>query len=90
MNKSSNCDSTFHRPISVEQRVRNHWRQFGRSYFQRHDYENLVLKAANEVLNELRSGICRLVGLRLGSAAITQMDDYQYTDPVDGSVSARQ
>ena len=78
------------KPASVEQLVRNHWRQFGRSYFQRHDYENLDSKAANEVINELRDGIGKLAGTRLGSATVTQADDFQYTDPVDGSVSARQ
>jgi phosphoglucomutase len=78
------------KPVSVEQLVRNHWRQFGRSYFLRHDYENLDSKAANEVLDELRGGVGKLVGTRLGSATIMRADDYQYTDPVDGTVSARQ
>jgi len=39
---------------SVAQLVRDHWRQHGRSYFQRHDYENLDLKAANAMIGELR------------------------------------
>jgi phosphoglucomutase len=75
---------------SVAQLVRDHWRQHGRSYFQRHDYENLDLKAANAMIGELREKIRSLVGTNIASAAVTQADDFEYTDPVDGSVSGRQ
>ncbi len=75
---------------SVDQLVRDHWKRYGRSYYQRHDYEQLESNAANEVINELRERIGTLVGTRIDSATVVQADDFQYTDPVDGSLSARQ
>jgi phosphoglucomutase len=75
---------------SVAQLVRDHWKRYGRSYYQRHDYENLDSKTANEVVDDIRNNIGRLVGTRLASATIALADDFRYTDPVDGSVSARQ
>lgn len=76
--------------VSVAQLVREHWQEYGRSYYQRHDYENLNAAAANEMIGELRGRISQLAGSTLASATVAQADDFQYTDPVDGSVSARQ
>lgn len=78
------------RRTSVARLVRDHWREFGRSYYQRHDYEQLESKAANEMMSELRDGIGPLVGSSIASTTVAQADDFQYKDPVDGSVSARQ
>jgi len=78
------------RRSSVPQLVREHWQRFGRSYFQRHDYENLDLKAANQMIDELRGSIGGLAGTSLASATVARADDFQYHDPVDGSISARQ
>lgn len=76
--------------VSVAHLVREHWQEYGRSYYQRHDYENLNAAAANEMIGELRGRISQLAGSTLASATVAQADDFQYTDPVDGSVSARQ
>lgn len=76
--------------VSVAQLVREHWQEYGRSYYQRHDYENLNAAAANEMIGELRGRISQLAGSTLASATVAQADDFQYTDPVEGSVSARQ
>jgi phosphoglucomutase len=75
---------------SVVQLVQEHWRQFGRSYFQRHDYEQLDSNAANDMIGGVRDEIGKLKGTQLASATVIQADDFQYTDPVDGKVSARQ
>lgn len=75
---------------SVAQLMENHWKKFGRSYYQRHDYEQLDLQAANEVIERLREDIGKRAGTRLASATVTLADDFQYTDPVDASVSTRQ
>jgi phosphoglucomutase len=78
------------RRASVSRLIRDHWQKFGRSYYQRHDYEQLEANAANEVISELREGIGKRVGSSIASTTVVQADDFQYTDPVDGSVSARQ
>lgn len=75
---------------SVAQLVQDHWQRFGRSYFQRHDYEQLDSNAASDMIGGLRDQIGKLKGTRLASSTVMQADDFQYTDPVDGNVSARQ
>jgi phosphoglucomutase len=75
---------------SVEQVVLNHWSRFGRSYYQRHDYEGLDSKIAGEMMDEFRAKISSFPGTSLAPGNIQQADDFQYIDPVDGSVSARQ
>jgi phosphoglucomutase len=76
--------------VSVAQVVEEHWRQFGRSCFQRHDYESLDPRAADEMIAELRGKTRALIGTRLASATVSQADDFSHTDPVDGTVSSRQ
>jgi phosphoglucomutase len=78
------------RRCSVEELVKDHWRKFGRSYYQRHDYESLDSKTAAEVVDELRSKLRVMPGTSLAGGKIAIADDFQYTDPVDGSVSSQQ
>jgi phosphoglucomutase len=72
---------------SVAGVVQDHWRKFGRSYYQRHDYEGLELNAANQMVDELRAKLPALVGQTLGAFTVSQADDVTYTDPVDHSVT---
>lgn len=75
---------------SVAAVVREHWLRFGRSYYQRHDYEGLQLTAATEMLDALRQKLPTMLGLAIAGSHISRADDFSYTDPVDGSVSAKQ
>lgn len=74
----------------VSEVVQGHWRRFGRSYYQRHDYEGLELKAATEMIDALREKLPTLTGLRVAGSRIAVADDFSYTDPVDQTVSERQ
>ncbi len=74
----------------VAEVVREHWRRFGRSYYQRHDYEGLNADEANEMIAALRDKLPRMAGVSFAGSQIKSSDDFSYTDPVDGSVSARQ
>jgi phosphoglucomutase len=74
----------------VAEVVRDHWNRFGRSYYQRHDFENLDSGAASRMVEELRARLPELAGARLASGTVSLADDFSYTDPVDGSVSSRQ
>jgi len=78
------------RKQSVEEITREHWAHFGRNVYSRHDYEGIPGKAANGVMKQLRDSIKSLQGARLGSLQVRLCDDFSYTDPVDGSVSAGQ
>jgi phosphoglucomutase len=75
---------------SVGSIVENHWQRFGRSYFQRHDYEGLDAALAGQTLDEIRSNIRSLTGMQIAAARVAKADDFSYTDPVDGSISAKQ
>jgi phosphoglucomutase len=74
----------------VEQIVRDHWRRFGRSYYQRHDFEALDAEAAGRMLDALRARLAELPGAEFAGERIAAADDFSYTDPVDASVAARQ
>lgn len=75
---------------SVAEIVREHWREFGRSYYQRHDYEGLDASAAAAMIGSLRAGLGSLDGTTLGQSRVARADDFSYTDPVDGSISSQQ
>jgi len=75
---------------SVEAIVRAHWRQFGRNFYTRHDYEGVNADRANELMAALRQRVGGLTGQRFGDYEVAAGDDFSYTDPVDGSVSQRQ
>lgn len=78
------------RAQSVEAITREHWAHFGRNVYSRHDYEGIPTDAANGVMKHLKDSFAGLPGQKLGSYTVDCCDDFSYTDPVDGSVSAGQ
>jgi phosphoglucomutase len=78
------------RKQSVADIVREHWRTHGRNYYSRHDYEEVDSDAANGLMAQLRGRLASLPGQRLGGHEVASADDFAYTDPVDGSTSAKQ
>jgi phosphoglucomutase len=75
---------------SVAQTVRDHWERFGRSFFQRHDYEALDAGAAADMIAVFRKKLDGLAGLSLAGSRVILTDDFSYRDPVDGRVSEHQ
>ena len=75
---------------SVEQIVRGHWREFGRNYYTRHDYEEVPSDAARGVMSHVQSQLATLPGTLLAGRRVSQADDFSYRDPIDASVSAHQ
>jgi phosphoglucomutase len=75
---------------SVEEVVRAHWQRFGRSYYQRHDFENLDKDAANQMIDGVREQLSSLKGKGFGGDTIEIADEFSYTDPVDGSTTEKQ
>ena len=70
--------------------VREHWATYGRNYYSRHDYEEVDAAAANGLMEHLRGQLAKLPGRKLAAGKVQAADDFAYTDPVDGSVSAKQ
>jgi phosphoglucomutase len=74
----------------VAEIVRAHWRRFGRSYYQRHDYEGLDAEGAAEMISDVKASLGELPGREFAGGRIRHADDFSYTDPVDGSVTRGQ
>jgi phosphoglucomutase len=74
----------------ADQVVRDHWGTYGRDYYARHDYEEVESAAAEGLMTALRERLAGLPGQRVGDLTVEAADDFAYTDPVDGSVTARQ
>ncbi len=78
------------RRLSVENIVREHWAKYGRNVYSRYDYEGLPTEAAQGVMQHLKNNFATLAGAQFGKYTVKLCDDFSYTDPVDGSVSAGQ
>ncbi len=70
--------------------LEDHWKNYGRNYYSRHDYDALPVDQANEIVDGLRERLTDLIGAPVAGLTISGAEDFAYTDPVDGSVSARQ
>jgi len=69
--------------ISVEDIVKAHWKEYGRNYYQRYDYENLPTFKADMVFDNLKKEMNEFIKEAEGNTAV----NFSYTDPVDHSVS---
>lgn len=78
------------RKQSVDEIVREHWAQFGRNYYSRHDYEEIDTAVATALMDDLRASLPGLLADGLGGREVILADDFAYTDPVDGSVTSGQ
>jgi phosphoglucomutase len=76
--------------LSVREILDQHWQRFGRHYYTRHDYEELPLESAEQMLAGLHAQFPVLPGQLLAGREVAVADDFSYTDPIDGSVSAHQ
>lgn len=75
---------------SVEEILRAHWKQYGRNFYSRYDYEGLPVEAAQGIMQHLKDNFAALTGKAFGKYSIKFCDDFSYVDSVDGSVSRGQ
>lgn len=75
---------------SVKQITQEHWQKFGRSYFERHDYEALETNQADQMLNEVVFIFPKLIGQIIDGIKIISTDNFCYKDPTDKSHSQNQ
>lgn len=75
---------------SVADIVTEHWQQFGRDIYARHDYEAVATDIADGIVAYLREQLPTLPGKVFGDYIVKYADEFAYTDPVDGSVSKNQ
>uniref|UniRef100_A0A8B9TR02 Phosphoglucomutase 1 n=1 Tax=Anas platyrhynchos TaxID=8839 RepID=A0A8B9TR02_ANAPL len=71
------------RKQSVEDIMKDHWQKYGRNFFTRYDYEEVDADAANKMMKDLETMMFDLY-------TVEKADNFEYNDPVDGSVSRNQ
>jgi len=76
--------------VTVEDVANEHWRQFGRNYYARYDYEGVDKPKAEEMMNLMAEKAESFTGQSIQGMTIKLMDMFQYVDPVDESVSKNQ
>ncbi|KAJ8279074.1 hypothetical protein COCON_G00061400 [Conger conger] len=85
-----------HRKQSVEDIMKDHWQKFGRNFFTRYDYEEVESDAANKMIKELEAVMFdkAFTGQKFSAGdktyQVDKADNFEYSDPVDGSVSKNQ
>ena len=74
----------------VSRIMAEHWSRFGRHYYSRHDYEAIPTEAAHGLYDRMKAMQPALVGQAFAGRTIATADDFTYTDPVEGSLTAGQ
>ena len=78
------------RKQSAAEILHEHWMEFGRNYYTRHDFEAVPIEAANQLMGIVSRGLSAFVGLNYAGLEVAGADEFSYLDPVDGSVSDHQ
>lgn len=77
--------------MGVEDILTEHWKQYGRNYFTRYDYEEVDAAAATEMMDRLEKKIerpeykGRVLTYQEKSYTVKQADNFSYVDPIDNS-----
>jgi len=74
--------------VTVEDVANEHWKEYGRNYYARYDYEGVDKAKAEEMMKVM--GEMTLAGSEVQGMKVKMNDIFEYKDPVDGSVSKNQ
>lgn len=75
---------------SVADILSQHWAEYGRNYYSRHDYEAVDAAKANAMMDGVRAKLADLPGESFQGLSVAEADEFAYDDPVDGSRSEGQ
>ena len=70
--------------------LHGHWKEFGRNYYSRHDYESVEKAKAETVMKAVEDQLKDLPGKTFDGETVAKADSFTYTDPIDNSVSKNQ
>jgi len=76
--------------VTPEDVAMAHWKEFGRNYYARYDYEDVDKKKAEAMMESMASKAGTLAGTKYRDMTLAKNDVFEYNDPVDGSVSKNQ
>nr|WP_275064631.1 alpha-D-glucose phosphate-specific phosphoglucomutase [Bartonella sp. MM73XJBT] len=74
---------------SVAEIVQQYWKNYGRFYTLRYDYESVENDKAEALIEQLRADLPQ-EGTEIAGLRVEKADDFTYHDPVDQSVSIKQ
>ena len=73
------------RQQSVAEILTDHWREFGRNYYARLDFEAVDATRAQQMMETLKRMVARGAPSRFAGMTMLSGDNFSYDDPVDGS-----
>ncbi|GES85783.1 phosphoglucomutase [Rhizophagus clarus] len=78
----------------IKEILLEHYQTYGRNFFSRYDYEEVESESANKMVAHLRHLISEgrndFIGKTFDQFTVKEADDFEYTDPIDGSISKNQ
>ena len=74
--------------VGVKEVCEAHWKEYGRNYYARYDYEGVDKPAADKMMADMVEAAPGIVGTELGGMKVAKADMFQYDDPVDNSAHA--
>ncbi len=78
------------RKQSVADIVQSHWKEYGRNYYTRHDYEAIPTEIANAIMAQFENKTATMIGSTVAGRTVRYADNFCYTDPIDHSISRNQ
>ena len=75
---------------SVADMMAQHWAEYGRNYYSRHDFEDVESDKAHALFAHVKAALPDLPGQSFGPLTVSEAREFAYDDPVDGSHSAAQ
>lgn len=82
--------------LSIEDILKKHWLEYGRNFFTRYDYENCDAEKCSRMMLKFESLITspEYIGTEYSDSGklykVKLGDNFNYTDPVDGSIATKQ
>ncbi len=78
--------------IGVGDIMKQHWKKYGRNYYTRYDYEGYTKQQGNDVFGNLRDKIEKknFEAFKYTDYKVAEANEFEYKDPIDGSVAKRQ
>merc|ERR1719359_1409891 len=76
--------------VTVEDVAKAHWAEYGRNYYARYDYEGVDKPKSEEMMKMMSDKAGTMGGQVINGMTIKTNDVFEYSDPVDGSVSKNQ
>ena len=76
--------------LNIPQLINKHWKEFGRHYYSRHDYEEIEESKAIYIFRAIEEKLSMLKGFVFGDETVSSAEIFTYKDPVDKSISENQ